>query len=183
MAETKSENIYTIPLRRHWLIAPQYKRTRKAIIAIKEYVAKHMKVPERNLDKVKVNMFLNNEIWFRGSKNPPAKIKVKVVKVNDLYKVDFAEVPKIVEFAKKKAEKRNIPKETKQEEKSAEEASQAVQATQEKTEELKKEEKEKEQSVAIAKERDIKQEIKAEKHTTKAKDNISKRKSFTQKAG
>ena len=90
MAEAKSlEREYIIPLRRVWLKAPEYERGRKAIKAIKEFIAKHMKVTDRNLKKVKLDIFLNNEIWFRGKANPPAKVKVKATKINDIVKVEF----------------------------------------------------------------------------------------------
>ena len=84
MAETKKEEKlereYVIPLRNQWKRVPRYKRANKAIKAIKEFLAKHMKVENRDLKKIKVDTYLNEEVWFRGIKKPPAKIKIKAKK-------------------------------------------------------------------------------------------------------
>lgn len=155
------EREYVIPLRRAWRNVPFYERTGKAIKAIKKFVAKHMKVPERNLDNVKLDVYFNNEIWFKGRASPPAKIKVKVKKEGDVVKVNFAETPKQVQFLKAKHLKIHKKSEKPVEVKPAEEKKE------EKTEEQKKEESEKEKSVAEANLKEIKQEIKAQKHITK----------------
>ena len=108
MAEEKTqkfERIYTIPLRSKWKKVANYKRTRKAILAIKQYVAKHMKVEDRNLDNVRIDTLFNNEIWYRGRSKPPAKVKVKATRDGDIVRVTFAEVPQHVKFAKAKADK------------------------------------------------------------------------------
>jgi len=46
-----------------------------------------MRVPDRDVSKVKLDIYLNQEIWFRGKKKPPAKIKVRVKKEGELYMV------------------------------------------------------------------------------------------------
>jgi len=108
MAENKIiEKEYTIPLRRVWLNVPMYNRTKKSVKAIKIYVAKHMKVPERNIDKVKLDVYFNNDLWFRGRSNPPAKIKVKAIKDGEIIKVSFAETPQHVILSREKAERRH----------------------------------------------------------------------------
>ncbi len=71
------ERTYVIPLRREWLKAPKYKRAKKAIRAIKEFVQKHVKAEEENL---RIGQALNKTIWHHGIKNPPGKVKVNVVK-------------------------------------------------------------------------------------------------------
>lgn len=159
---TKLEREYVIPLRRMFIRVPQYERTARAIRAIKQFIAKHMKVPERDLDKVKLDVYFNNELWFRGRRHPPAKVKVKAIKEDDIVKVEFVEVPQHVKFLKARHEKLHKPEEVKKEEKPKEEIKEEA-----KTEAQKKDEKEKEQAVAIAKESEIKQDIKAEKHTLK----------------
>ena len=68
------ERLYTIPLRRESRKAPNYKRTARAIIAIRNFIKKHMKS-----DNVKIGKYLNLEMWKHGRKNPPAKIQVKAV--------------------------------------------------------------------------------------------------------
>ncbi len=67
------ERIYTIPLRKEFQKAPNYKRTKKAVSAVREFLQKHMK----NKD-VKIGQHLNMALTARGRKNPPHKVKVNV---------------------------------------------------------------------------------------------------------
>lgn len=161
--KTKLEREYIIPLRREFIKKPYYKRSRRAAITIKQFIAKHMKVAERDTDKVKLDVYLNNEIWARGKSNPPAKIKVRAVKEGDIVNVTFAEMPEYVKFVKSKAERRHKPSE-----KLKEKPVEAKPEEGTKTEEQKKDEAEKEKATEIQHTKEIKQEIKAEKHTTKA---------------
>jgi len=73
------ERLYTIPLRREFSKAANYKRTAKSIKAVRQFIQKHMKC-----ENVKIGKELNLELWKHGRQNPPAKIKVKVLK--DKYK-------------------------------------------------------------------------------------------------
>jgi len=68
----EKERTYIIPLRKEFLKVPLYRRTRKSVTAIRQFVSKHMKV-----DGVKIGRYLNLELWKHGRKNPPGKIKVK----------------------------------------------------------------------------------------------------------
>lgn len=107
--ENKSDKVereYTIPLRREWNKVPQYKRAKKAIRAIREFLAQHMKVRDRDLNKIKVDRFLNEEVWFRGIKNPPSKIKVKAVKEGDIVRAELAVLPNALKFKKAREERR-----------------------------------------------------------------------------
>lgn len=159
---SKLEREYIVPLRRFWQAAPEYERGRKAIKGLKKFIAKHMKIPERDVEKVKLDVYLNNELWFRGRRHPPAKIKVKAIKEGDIVRIEFVEIPQHVKFLKARHEKRNKPAEEKPKEEKKPEIKK-----EEKTEEEKKSEQEKEKSTAIAKEAEIKQDLKAEKHTPK----------------
>lgn len=164
------EREYVIPLRRHWLRVPQYERTGKAVKAIKLFIAKHMKVPDRDTEKVKLDVYFNNEIWFKGRASPPAKIKVKAVKEGDIVKVSFPETPEHVKFLKAKHERlfRKLEKTgEKPPETKAEEQKQEVK--EEKTEEQKIEEKEKEKAVAEQGMKQAEQQAKSKKHLTKIK--------------
>ncbi|MEK6825345.1 MAG: 50S ribosomal protein L31e [Nanoarchaeota archaeon] len=164
MAETKTpvlEREYVIPLRRVFLRVPQYRRTGKAVKAIKEFIAKHMKVEDRDTNKVKLDVFFNNEIWFRGKANPPSKIKVKAKKEGGIVHVTFAETPQIVAFKKLREMKRHIP--TKKEESPVK----TEEKKEEKTPEQKKDEEEKGKSVEQANLKQADQAAKAQKHTTK----------------
>jgi large subunit ribosomal protein L31e len=69
------ERTYNVPLRKAWLKSPKYKRAKKAVNALKLFLAKHMKS-----DNVKIGRRANMEIWKDGIKNPPHHIQVKAVK-------------------------------------------------------------------------------------------------------
>ena len=72
------ERTYIIPLRKEFLKAQRYKRAKKAITGVKIFLKRHMKSDDLHLGK-----YLNEEIWSRGIKNPPTKVKVLVKKMDD----------------------------------------------------------------------------------------------------
>ena len=74
------EREYVVPLRRKWQNTPGYKRVPKAVKALKEFIAKHMKIYDRDLDKVKLDRYLNEEMWMRSIRKPLAKVKIKAKK-------------------------------------------------------------------------------------------------------
>ena len=111
---------YTIPLRRAWIRVPQYRRVPKAVKEIKKFIAKHMKIPGRDIDKVKMDIYFNNELWFRGRASPPSRIKVRAIKEGENVRVELAEMPTPVKFLKNKHEKRVKSEEKKVEEKKEE---------------------------------------------------------------
>lgn len=76
------ERTYTIPLRKEFLKVPIYKRSKKAVKAIREFLAKHMKVPKQDMDKIKLDQWINRAVWLRGIKKPVYKITVKATKDN-----------------------------------------------------------------------------------------------------
>lgn len=162
MAEKeKLEREYVIPLRNKWKRVPRYKRANKAVKAIKEFLAKHMKIRDRDLKKIKIDKYLNEEIWFRGIKKPPSRIKVKAVKEDDIVKAELYELPEKLKFKKAREDK----KETK--------ATEGIKPKEvppipgEKTEELKEEGIKKEDSKKEEKESD-KEEKKVEAKEKKA---------------
>lgn len=108
------EREYNVPLRKGWLKVPKYKRGAKAVKTLKEFLVRHMKVYDRDLRKIKLDILLNNEIRFRGMKKPPAKIKVKAVKYDDgIVEATLVTLPKHIEFElarKAKAEAENNKK-------------------------------------------------------------------------
>ncbi len=69
------ERTYIIPLRKSVNNAPEYKRAKKAITTIREFLSKHMKATD-----VKIGGVINSLIWERGITNPPGKIKVTATK-------------------------------------------------------------------------------------------------------
>lgn len=170
------EREYIIPLRKEWRKVPEYKRANKAVKAIKQFIAKHMKIYDRDLRKVKIDILLNNEIRFRGIKKPAPKIKVKAIKYDDdTVKVNLVDIPKHIEFAiareaKKAAE---VAKKSAEKAKPAEDGGEVVEQPVEEEkpkEELKedKEAKEKKESSKEAMQKLEKAQAKVAKHTTKA---------------
>ena len=108
MAENKSSKVereYVIPLREKSRNVPRYRKTPKAVKTIKEFLVKHMKIYDRDLNKIKIDRYLNEYLWFRGIKKHPHKIKVKVVKENGIVKVELIELPGKLKFKKLREEK------------------------------------------------------------------------------
>ena len=110
MAENKTpsdkiEREYIIPLRHRWSIVPRYKRTNKAVRSVKEFLARHMKIRDRDLDKIKLDRYLNETLWNRGIRNPPSKIKVLAVKEGDIVRVTAVDIPNNIKFKKLREEK------------------------------------------------------------------------------
>jgi len=66
------EKIYTIPLRREFLKVPKYKRSKKAMTSLKEFLRKHLK------KEIKIGKYLSEEIFKKGFKNPPSRVKVRI---------------------------------------------------------------------------------------------------------
>jgi large subunit ribosomal protein L31e len=137
------EREYIVPLRKGWLKVPPYKRGNKAVKTLKEFIARHMKVYDRDLRKIKVEVDLNNEIRFRGMTKPPAKIKVKAKKFdNDTVSVELVDLPKHIEFKRMREKKKKVSGKTAPEIKPAKEVKKdiekAVEETKSKTKDKKK---------------------------------------------
>ncbi len=73
MTELKRE--YVVPLRRKVSLAPKWRRSKKAVFVLKEFIQKHMKT-----DNVVILAELNDKIWENGIKNPPGKVSVVALK-------------------------------------------------------------------------------------------------------
>ena len=54
---------YTVPLRKEWLKVPKYKRAKKAVTALKQFLVKHMKS-----ENVKLGKYVNQET--KGDQTP-----------------------------------------------------------------------------------------------------------------
>jgi large subunit ribosomal protein L31e len=166
----KLEREYVIPLRSKWNRVPRYKRANKAIKSIKEFLVRHMKIRDRDLKKIKIDKYLNEEVWFRGIKKPPARIKVKAIKEKDIVKVELSEMPKKLKFKKTREEKREQKAAEKAEaEKSAPQAYPEKSSTKisTKDKDKKEEAKEKKSAVVEAGQKMEKAEAKKVKHQTK----------------
>jgi len=171
--ETKTDKIereYIIPLRIKWKRVPRYKRTNKAIKAIKEFLVRHMKIRDRNLKKVKLDRYLNEAVWLRGIKKPPFKIKVRAIKEGDNVRAELSEMPKKLRFKRLREEKREkkATEVIKKKKSVVEEAKEGIQKPEEKQTEAerKKEEKEKKSAVVEAGKEMEKIAAKKTKHET-----------------
>ena len=69
------ERTYNVPLRRTFVRSPKYKRSKRAITILQEFISKHMKS-----DEIKIGKNLNQFIWKNGIQNPPHHVKIQVVK-------------------------------------------------------------------------------------------------------
>ena len=97
------EKQFVINLRREFMKAPSYKKSKKAVTAVIEYISHHMKVPIKD---IRVGKNLNLKIWQHGRKNPPAKIKVKSAVKDKLAYVELPEFPLYEEKVEVKAKKK-----------------------------------------------------------------------------
>ena len=110
------EKTYTIPLRSRWLRAAKYRRSKRAIGALREYLQKHLK------QEVRIGKYLNHSIWTQGHKRPPGKVKVRIEedeKDKTLLTAELFDAPRTKKEDKKESKKevkKEIVKETKQEE-------------------------------------------------------------------
>ena len=107
----KLEREFVIPLREKCRPVPRYKKTPKAIKSVKEFIAKHMKLRDRDLKKVRLDMYLNELLWQRGIKKPLHKVKVKAVKEGDIVRVYALDLSAKLNFKKIREEKRTVEQE------------------------------------------------------------------------
>ena len=77
MVEKLKEQIYVIPLRevQH---TPRWERGKRAMKAIRDFLARHMKSEE-----IKIDQSINEAVWARGSHKPPSRIRVRAMKFED----------------------------------------------------------------------------------------------------
>jgi len=150
MAEKEKfeEKEYIVPLRRKFIKTPKYRRVPKAIKALKKFIARHLKLYDKDFSKIKIDKYLNEEMWFRGIKKPPHKIKVKVKKEQDKIIVELAEIPEALKFKKLREEKIKEEKEKKKVEEKVEEKKEEEKKIEEAEEEIKEKEEEKEKEKA-----------------------------------
>ncbi|HRZ85165.1 MAG TPA: 50S ribosomal protein L31e [Candidatus Paceibacterota bacterium] len=161
------EREYIINIREDLMKVPRYRRTPKAVKLIKEFIARHMRVVDRDLDKVKFSKWLNLELWHRGIQNPPTKIKVKAKKDGDIVLVDLVELPENMKYAKLREEKQKKESEKKKEKKKEEKEAKETKAEKDdkKEKEEKKEiEKEKEEAVKDAEMKQADLKAREQKH-------------------
>lgn len=71
------ERVYTINLGKV-LLSPNNQRAKRAINMVKEFARHHMKN-----EQIKIEEDLSHQIWKRGIKHPPRKIRVKMTKTDE----------------------------------------------------------------------------------------------------
>jgi len=168
-----ADKTFIIPLRKEFSKTKPYKRAKKSVSAVRQYLERHMKSED-----VRIGKYLNQNIWEHGIKNPPARIEVtatkddkgivraelvgapkEVVKEEKEVKPQGPIVAKEVENLKEKIQKKlGAPKKT---EEKTEEKPKAEEKPAEKKEEVKPVDKKTEEKPAEKKE-EAKEEPKAD---------------------
>ena len=95
------ERVYTINLGKALLSQSQHRAVR-AINMIKEFARHHMKVEE-----IKIEEDLAHQIWAKGVRRPPRKIRVRMSKTDEGY---ILVSPYDEEIETKESSKKEIPK-------------------------------------------------------------------------
>jgi len=146
----KIEREYIINLRREFIKKPRYKRAKKSVTAVKEFLIKHMKSED-----IVIGKYLNQEIWKNGPKNPPAKIHIKVIKEDNKVKAELINAPE--EKPKEETKKRKLFKKSTKEEKT-EKPKQVDMSLMQKQEKVMKEEKKEKKQEKVPKNVDLKEQ-------------------------
>ena len=73
------ERVYTINLGKV-LLTPNNQRSKRAINMIREFARHHMKTED-----VRINEDLAHQVWRRGIKHPPRKVRVRMTKTEEGY--------------------------------------------------------------------------------------------------
>lgn len=109
------ERTLTINVRKAVIKVPMYRRAKKAVTVVREFLQRHMKS-----DNVKLGKYLNLKLWEHGIKNPA--MRITVIAKKDDKGVVTAELPNIpvkkqkpVKIKEKQAKKTAAEKETKKE--------------------------------------------------------------------
>ncbi len=82
------ERTLTINVRKAVIKVPAYRRAKKAVTAVREFLQQHMKS-----DNVKIGKYLNLKLWEHGIKNPA--MRITVVAKKDDKGIVTAELPNI----------------------------------------------------------------------------------------
>jgi len=184
--DNKIEREYTIPLREKVMKVPRYKRAKKAIRTMKEFLAKHMQIRDRDLNKIRLDKYLNQMIWSRGIQSPPHKIKVKAIKEGDIVRVEAYELSQKLKFKKQREDKRDKKSLEQTSKKKAEvKEDKKEKSTELKADEEKKveEEKEKKKTTIDAEQKYEKQKAKERKHESVNKRPIQNKKEHSKGSG
>lgn len=164
------ERIYVVNLRKDVMKVSWKRRASRAAKSLKKFIARHMKVPERDISKVKLDKWLNVELWKNGIKNPPLRIKVKAIKEAGIVNVALADIPEYLKFKIEKEKKLKESMEKTKKEEKKEEKSDKVEDKKETEEEKKVDAEEKKEALKETAVEHAKLEAKEHKHEAKKKD-------------
>ena len=73
------ERVITVPLRDAKAEA-KHKRADKAMSLIRDHLAQHFKVEG---DEVRLDPSINEEIWSKGRKKPPSKLRIRAARFEE----------------------------------------------------------------------------------------------------
>jgi large subunit ribosomal protein L31e len=103
------ERVYTINLGKV-LLSPNNQRAKRAINMVKEFARRHMKN-----EQIKLEEDLSHQIWQRGIRHPPRKIRVKMTKTDEGFILVSPYEEEIEEAVEPKEGKKKLTKEVKPE--------------------------------------------------------------------
>ena len=155
------EREYNVPLRKEFMKVANWRKTEKAVTALRQFIAKHMKSEDVSLGK-----YVKMELWKNGIKNPPHHIQVSakkddkgkvLVELAELSARDKRDIEKLKSLEKNKDDKEAAKK---KEEEDAKKAAEAKKVEEKKKEESKQETKEEKTKTAEKEElKDLKKEL------------------------
>ncbi len=120
------ERVYTINLGKV-LLSPNNQRAKRAINMVKEFARHHMKT-----EQIKLDEDLSHQIWQRGIRHPPRKIRVKMTKTNEGFVLVTPYEEEIETEVKPKEEKKTPAEEVKAEPEAKEEPKELIEEVKEK---------------------------------------------------
>lgn len=166
-----ADRVYNIPLRKEWLKVPGYKRSKKAVKAVKEFLARHMRT---DIENVRVGKWLNQDILKRGRHSPPHHVNVNVTKEGILVRAELKDLPKkaLEEIKKEEERKSALEKKKKEKEKAGE--SEKETKPEDKTEAKPVEDKEKEKALK----KEVKQEKPSKQQNVRQQNKLIQRKAL-----
>jgi large subunit ribosomal protein L31e len=71
------EKIIIVNLKKKLLKTPKWRRSKEAMNILKEILKK------QRSEKIKIDKRINEKIWSKGIENPPAKLRLKIVRLDD----------------------------------------------------------------------------------------------------
>ena len=152
----EAERVYTINLGKVWL-SPNNQRAKRAINMIKEFAEHHMKT-----EQIKIDQELSQQVWTRGIRSPPRKIRVKMAKTEDGY-VMVSPYEDDIKPKEEKSKKSEKPEAKEKKVEAKEEAKPEVKETKAEKPEPKKAEKKQAQTKANTKKKSAKKPSKKSK--------------------